>query len=108
MSDRVVLAYSGGLDTSWLIAWLNRERGDQVTTLAVDCGGWTPREKGDLKRRALALGAVEHRMVDAREQLFERVLRWLIAGNVRRGGAYPLCVGAERGRGRRGVPFSAP
>jgi argininosuccinate synthase len=94
---RVLLAYSGGLDTSWLIAWLTREQGHEVTTLAVDCGGWTAVERRALKRRALALGAVEHRIVDAREELFERVLRWLIAGNVKRGGAYPLSVGAERG-----------
>jgi argininosuccinate synthase len=94
---RVLLAYSGGLDTSFLVAWLTREQGHTVTTLAVDCGGWSAGERRDLEARAERLGAVEHRTVDAREELFERVVRWLIAGNVRRGGVYPLSVGAERG-----------
>ena len=94
---RVLLAYSGGLDTSYLVAWLTRVEGAEVTTLAVDCGGWSPQERRDIESRALALGSVEHRFVDARRELFERVLRWLIAGNVKRGAAYPLSVGAERG-----------
>jgi argininosuccinate synthase len=94
---RILLAYSGGLDTSWLVGWLTRERNAAVTTLAVDCGGWSDEERAALATRARALGAVDHRLVDARGELFERVLRWLIAGNVRRGGVYPLSVGAERG-----------
>ncbi len=94
---RVLLAYSGGLDTSYLVAWLSRERGCEVTTLSVDCGGWTPEEQRSLEQRARALGAVEHILLDARSELFERVIRWLIAGNVRRGAVYPLSVGAERG-----------
>ncbi len=94
---RVLLAYSGGLDTSYLVAWLTRERGCEVTTLSVDCGGWSAEEQRSLEQRALALGAVEQLLVDARSELFERVIRWLIAGNVRRGAVYPLSVGAERG-----------
>lgn len=94
---RVLVAYSGGLDTSWIVAMLTREAGDEVTTLFVDCGGAAPEETAELGARAEALGAVEHLSVDAREELFDRVVRWLIAGNVRRGGVYPLSVGAERG-----------
>lgn len=93
----VLLAYSGGLDTSYLVAWLVRERGVRVTTLSVDCGGWSVEEKLVLAARARTLGAEAHHEVDARSELFERVLRWLLAGNVRRGGVYPLSVGAERG-----------
>lgn len=93
----VLLAYSGGLDTSFLVAWLTREQGHAVTTLAIDCGGWSAAERAELERRALATGAVAHRLVDARDELYRRVLRWLIAGNVRRGEVYPLSVGAERG-----------
>jgi argininosuccinate synthase len=94
---RILLAYSGGLDTSYLVAWLTRERGAEVTALSVDCGGWSADEKRELAERARALGAVEHLLVDARAELFERVLRWLVAAHVRRGGVYPLSVGAERG-----------
>jgi argininosuccinate synthase len=94
---RVLLAYSGGLDTSYLIAWLTRERGCAVTALTVDCGGFSAEEKKSMAARARELGAVEHRFVDGRHEMFDRVLRWLIAANVRRGGVYPLSVGAERG-----------
>jgi len=94
---RVLLAYSGGLDTSYLVAWLIEQQGATVTALTVDCGGFSSQEKQSLRERALALGAVEHRFVDARAEMYERVLRWLIAANVRRGGVYPLSVGAERG-----------
>ena len=55
--ERVLLAYSGGLDTSFLVAWLVRERGAEVTTLSVDCGGWDAGERSELEARALALGA---------------------------------------------------
>jgi argininosuccinate synthase len=94
---KILLAYSGGLDTSYLVAWLSREQRASVTTLSVDCGGWSEAEKESIRTRALALGAVEHHLVDARAELFERVIRWLIAANARRGGVYPLSVGAERG-----------
>ncbi|TAH38910.1 MAG: argininosuccinate synthase [Planctomycetota bacterium] len=93
---RILLAYSGGLDTSWLVARLAREPGTEVTALTVDCGGFTPEQRRSMAERALALGAAGHCFVDGRARLFQRVLRWLIAGNVRRGGVYPLSVGAER------------
>ena len=94
---RVLLAYSGGLDTSWLIAYLTREKHAEVSALTVDCGGFSSAEKDEMRARAAVLGAVAHRFVDAREEMFDRVLRWLVAANVRRGGVYPLSVGAERG-----------
>lgn len=93
---RVLLAYSGGLDTSYLTAWLTREQGHEVVCATVDCGGFDEAEAVAIAERARELGAVEHRFVDARAMLFDRVLRWLVAGNVRRGGVYPLCVAAER------------
>src|SRR5262249_46238885 len=94
---KVLLAYSGGLDTSFLVAWLTREQQHEVTTLAIDCGGWSVAERDELEQRALATGAKQHLLLDAREELYRRVIRWLVAGNVRRGEVYPLSVGAERG-----------
>ncbi len=94
---KVLLAYSGGLDTSYLAAWLTHAKGYQVTTLTVDCGGLSDADRERLAQRSAYLGAVEHRIVDARDEMFQRVLRFLIAGNVRRGETYPMCVGAERG-----------
>ncbi|HEV8629230.1 MAG TPA: argininosuccinate synthase, partial [Thermoanaerobaculia bacterium] len=95
-TDPIVLAFSGGLDTSYCVPWLAETYGRPVVTVTVDTGGLDERSALELAARARALGAVEHRRVDARRAYFDRVLRFLIAGNVRRGGVYPLCVGAER------------
>lgn len=94
---RILLAYSGGLDTSYLAARLAARPGTELLACTVDCGGLDDRARTELRERALRLGAAEHLLVDARAEMFERVVRWLIAGNVRRGACYPLSVGAERG-----------
>ncbi len=92
----IVLAYSGGLDTSFLVPWIAEQHRRPVITVTVDTGGIDAATAGALAERARALGAVEHHQVDARADYFEQVLRFLIMGNVRRGQLYPLCVGAER------------
>ena len=92
----IVLAYSGGLDTSFLVPWLKDTHGRPVITVTVDTGGIDEAAARTLAERARALGAVEHHQVDARADYFEQVLRFLIMGNVKRGQLYPLCVGAER------------
>ena len=93
----LILAYSGGLDTSFCVPWLKQTYGRDVITATIDTGGIDASTAEDLERRALALGAIEHVRVDARESFFNDVIRHLIAGNVLRGNTYPLCVGAERG-----------
>jgi argininosuccinate synthase len=92
----IVLAYSGGLDTSFLVPWLKDNYGRPIITVTVDTGGIDAAGAKMLEERALALGAIEHHQIDARADYFEQVLRFLIMGNVRRGQLYPLCVGAER------------
>jgi argininosuccinate synthase len=92
----IVLAYSGGLDTSFLVPWIADTTGRPVITVTVDTGGIDAAAARTLAERARALGAVAHHQVDARADYFEQVLRFLIMGNVRRGQLYPLCVGAER------------
>jgi argininosuccinate synthase len=92
----IVLAYSGGLDTSFLVPWLKENYGRPVITVTVDTGGIDAAGAKTLHERALALGAVGHHQIDARADYFEQVLRFLVMGNVRRGQLYPLCVGAER------------
>ena len=92
----IVLAYSGGLDTSFLVPWVAEHHQRPVITVTVDTGGIDAAAAQTLAERALALGAIEHHLVDARADYFEQVLRFLIMGNVRRGQLYPLCVGAER------------
>jgi argininosuccinate synthase len=92
----IVLAYSGGLDTSFLVPWVAENTGRPVITVTVDTGGIDAAAAKTLHERALALGAIAHHQIDARADYFEQVLRFLIMGNVRRGQMYPLCVGAER------------
>jgi argininosuccinate synthase len=92
----IVLAYSGGLDTSFLVPWIAEQYQRPVITVTVDTGGIDAAAATSLRERALALGAIEHHQVDARADYYEQVLRFLIIGNVRRGQLYPLCVGAER------------
>lgn len=96
MTQPIVLAYSGGLDTSFLVPWLKENYQRPIITVTVDTGGIDAAAANTLRERALALGAVEHHQVDARADYFDQVLKYLIIGNVRRGQLYPLCVGAER------------
>lgn len=93
----IILAYSGGLDTSFCVPWLKETYQRPVVTVTINTGGLDDAAERDLEARALALGASEHVLVEARPRFFDQVIRYLIAGNVRRGHLYPLCVGAERG-----------
>lgn len=92
----IALAFSGGLDTSFCVPYLHEETGRPVQTVTVDTGGFSDAEKAQIAARSEALGAAGHTLVDARADLWERVLQYLVKGNVLRGGVYPLCVGPER------------
>ena len=94
-SGVVALAFSGGLDTSYCVPRL-AEQGWTVHTVYVNTGGATPEERAAIRRQAEAVGSVAHHEVDARGLVFERFVRFLIQGNVLRGGVYPLSVAAER------------
>ena len=93
----IILAFSGGLDTSFCVPWLKENYGRDVVTACVDTGGIDTAAAIALEDRAMALGAIEHVLIDAKQDFFGTVIKHLIAGNVLRGQAYPLCVGAERG-----------
>jgi argininosuccinate synthase len=94
-APRTVLAFSGGLDTSFCVLWL-REQGREIHTVTVDTGGFGGAEFARIEKLARALGAESHTTINAREELFRDYLRFLLAGNVLRGGLYPLSVSAER------------
>jgi argininosuccinate synthase len=96
MSKLIVLAYSGGLDTSFLVPYLRERQDAAVLTVTVDTGGLTDDDRRRIETRARSLGATEHLFIDARADYFHEVLRFLIMGNVLRGHVYPLSVGAER------------
>ena len=95
-AEPILLAFSGGLDTSFCVPWLKDVYRRPVITVTVDTGGIDAAAAQSLALRSKQLGAIEHHLIDARSAYFEQVLKFLIMGNVRRGGVYPLCVGAER------------
>jgi argininosuccinate synthase len=96
MSGRhFVLAFSGGLDTSYGLAVLV-DRGETVTTVTVNTGGFDAAELADIQTRAAALGASEHIVVDGRARLFEQFVSYILKANYLRNGVYPSCVGVER------------
>jgi argininosuccinate synthase len=92
----ILLAFSGGLDTSFCVPWLIETYQRPVITVTVDTGGIDAAAAKSLAERSVRLGAIEHHLIDARAAYFDQVLKFLIMGNVRRGNVYPLCVGAER------------
>ena len=95
-TEPILLAFSGGLDTSFCVPWLKDTYRRPVITVTVDTGGIDAAAARNLAERSAQLGALEHQLIDARTAYFDQVLKFLIMGNVRRGGLYPLCVGAER------------
>ncbi|MFN8583470.1 MAG: argininosuccinate synthase [Gemmatimonadaceae bacterium] len=94
MARVATLAFSGGLDTTYCAVWL-RELGFEVHAVAVDTGGFGPQQREQLARRARESGATLE-IIDARVQLFDETLKFLIFANALRGDVYPLCVSAER------------
>ena len=95
MAKRVVLAYSGGLDTSVAVKWLQLERGVEVIACAVDVG----QEGGDLetvRQRALDTGAVESVVIDAREEFADDFLVPALKANALYEGRYPLVSALSR------------
>ena len=98
MSDnkKVVLAYSGGLDTSFCVKYLTEEKGLDVYAITVNTGGFTKEQITDIETRALYLGVKEYIAEDVTEAYYEKCLKYLIFGNVLKNNTYPLSVSAER------------
>jgi len=93
---KVVLAFSGGLDTSYCAKFLSQEKDFAVYSCTVNTGGFSDQELKEIERRAYKLGAVKHRCIDAAHDFYHRCIRYLIAGNILKNQTYPLCVSAER------------
>jgi len=96
MSKKVVLAFSGGLDTSYCAKFLSEDLGYEVHTLTVNTGGFSQSELKDIEKRALALGVQSHMALDETKNYYEKVVKFLVFGNVMKNGTYPLSVSAER------------
>ena len=91
----LALAFSGGLDTSYCVPRL-AEAGWSVHTVYVNTGGASSADREAIRRQAEQVGAVQHHEIDARQQVYDRFVRFLVQGNVLRGEVYPLSVAAER------------
>lgn len=96
MRKKVVLAFSGGLDTSYCVKYLGEERGFEIHTITVNTGGFTAEELKEIETRALSLGVASHKNVDETKNYYDKVIRYLIYGNVLKNNTYPLSVSAER------------
>lgn len=95
-SDKVILAYSGGLDTSYCVKYLQLEKNLEVHCAIVNTGGFTDAELKGIGARAKQMGAASFKVLDYTQEFYQRCLRFLIYGNVLRNNTYPLSVSAER------------
>lgn len=96
MNNKVVLAYSGGLDTSFCVKYLTEDRNLEVYALTVNTGGFNQEELDAMEKKAYQLGAKDFKAVNAVPDYYERCVKYLIYGNVLRNNTYPLSVSAER------------
>ena len=93
---KVLLAFSGGLDTSFAVKYLSEDLGYEVHTAIANTGGFTPEELEKIAERSKALGAASHATLDITQEYYDKSIRYMIAGNVLRNGTYPISVSSER------------
>ena len=93
---RVVLAFSGGLDTSFCVKYLSEELGYEVYTAIANTGGFSEAELAAIEERAYALGATKHATLDITEQYYDKSIKYMVYGNILRNGTYPISVSSER------------
>jgi len=96
MAKKVVLGFSGGLDTSYCVKYLSEDLGYEVHSIIVNTGGFTQEELAAIEQHAYKLGVKTHTTVDAVRGYYDRIIKYLIFGNVLKNGTYPLSVSAER------------
>ncbi|HKZ38842.1 MAG TPA: argininosuccinate synthase [Chryseolinea sp.] len=96
MKKKVLVAFSGGLDTSYCVKYLSEDKGFEVHTITVNTGGFDAQEVEAIEQRAKTLGVASHKTVDETKNYYEKVIRFLIYGNVLKNNTYPLSVSAER------------
>lgn len=96
MSKKVVLGFSGGLDTSFCVKYLSEDQGYEVHSIIVDTGGFTAEELKQIEAHAYSLGVKSHKAVNAVKSYYDSIIKYLIFGNVLKNNTYPLSVSAER------------
>lgn len=93
---KVVLAFSGGLDTSFCVKFLGEEKGMEVHSVLVDTGGFTEEEIADIEKKAIDLGVKSHFTARVADKYYQECIKYLVFGNVLKNNTYPLSVSAER------------
>ena len=93
---KVVLAFSGGLDTSFCVKYLSEEKGYDVYTAIANTGGFSDQELASIEERAYRLGAKSHVSLDITQEYYSKSIRYMVFGNILRNGTYPISVSSER------------
>lgn len=96
MSNKVLLAFSGGLDTTYCVKYLSEDKNMEVHSAIVNTGGFTKEELADIEKKAYALGVKSHATLDIIGKYYEECVKYLIFGNILKNNTYPLSVSAER------------
>ncbi|HQV60674.1 MAG TPA: argininosuccinate synthase [Chitinophagaceae bacterium] len=96
MAKKVVLGFSGGLDTSYCVKYLSEDKGYEVHSIIVNTGGFSDKELKQIEAHAFKLGVKTHTTIDAVKGYYDRIIKYLIYGNVLKNNTYPLSVSAER------------
>jgi argininosuccinate synthase len=96
MSKKIVLGFSGGLDTTFCVKYLAEDKGFEVHSIIVNTGGFSEEELVKIEAHAKNLGVASHTTIHAVEGYYDRIIRYLIYGNVLKNNTYPLSVSAER------------
>ena len=96
MSKKVVLGFSGGLDTTYCAKYLTEDKGYEVHSIIVNTGGFSEEELKQIELHALKLGVKSHKTVNAVKSYYDSIIKYLVYGNVLKNNTYPLSVSAER------------
>ena len=96
MKEKVVLAFSGGLDTSFCAIYLSVEKGMEVHTAIANTGGFSKEELTLIEEKAYSLGVKSHKTIDVTEEYYNKGIRYMVYGNVLRNNTYPISVSSER------------
>ena len=93
---KVVVAFSGGLDTSFTVMYLTKEKGYEVYAACANTGGFSAEQLKTNEENAYKLGAKEYVTLDVTQEYYEKSLKYMVFGNVLRNGTYPISVSSER------------
>src|ERR1700743_1239463 len=96
MNNKVVLAYSGGLDTTYCAIYLQKIKNLEIHALTVNTGGFSDKEIEQIATRARSLGVASFECVDVTKEYYDSCIKYLVFGNVLKNATYPLSVSAER------------